>query len=363
MRIGFTHNCRRSDSEEEAEFDSPEIIASIAAALEGGGHEVSLIEVTDESPIAVAARLRQEAPQLVLNTIEGKRGRSREALYPLLFETLGIPFVGSDAHAMTVTLDKWLTKLSVAAHGLRTPQARLFHSGALDFRAPLQAQASELRLTLFVNPNYEGSAKGIDSASIVTTWDELATVARRLLARYPEGILVEEFIRGHDVTVPIVQGLGVPAQEGVLMPCGYEFAGIAGSAHEIYDYKLKNQDSHRVVVLCPAPLPSAILEQVRAATATAVRALGVRDFGRADFRVSEDGEILFLEMNALPSLEPGASLFQATGELGLSYSGPLLHMLEHAAARHQVPHLHERGATDRPCVSVGVGSSDQLMIN
>ncbi len=50
-----------------------------------------------------------------------------------------------------------------------------------------------------------------------------------------------------------------------------------------------------------------------------MRALGIRDVGRIDFRVGEDGRIYLLEVNALPSLERGASLFAAAAREGLDY--------------------------------------------
>ena len=40
MRIALTHNLRVTDSEEEAEFDSPETIAAIERALGRAGHRV-----------------------------------------------------------------------------------------------------------------------------------------------------------------------------------------------------------------------------------------------------------------------------------------------------------------------------------
>src|ERR1700759_3107129 len=105
MRIAFTHNLRLTDSEEEAEFDSAETVQAIAVGLRAGGHEVETIEVTGPaSPLA--ALLEVFAPDLVFNTAEGRRGRTREAFYPAFFEELGFPYTGSDAHGLTVTPDK-----------------------------------------------------------------------------------------------------------------------------------------------------------------------------------------------------------------------------------------------------------------
>src|SRR5512147_948568 len=124
MRIAFTHNLRLTDSEEEAEFDSVHTVDAIANGLRAGGHEVEKMEVRGPAS-HLAARIESFAPHLIFNTAEGRRGRSREAFYPALFEELGFPYTGSDAYVLTVTLDKWMTKLVLGAQGIDTPRSRL----------------------------------------------------------------------------------------------------------------------------------------------------------------------------------------------------------------------------------------------
>src|SRR5262249_56678144 len=117
MKIAFTHNLRLTDSEEEAEFDTVETVDGIATALAAAGREVEKIEVAGPAS-HLSARLEACAPDLIFNTAEGRRGRAREAFYPALFEELGFPYTGSDAYVLAVTLDKHLTKLLLAPHGV-----------------------------------------------------------------------------------------------------------------------------------------------------------------------------------------------------------------------------------------------------
>src|SRR6516162_8779614 len=124
MKIAFTHNLRLTEAEEEAEFDTAETVEAIAGALAVSGHEVEKIEVSGPAS-HLAARLEAFAPDLIFNTAEGRRGRAREAFYPALFEELGFPYTGSDAYVLTVTLDKWLTKLVLKEQGIDTPRGKL----------------------------------------------------------------------------------------------------------------------------------------------------------------------------------------------------------------------------------------------
>jgi len=167
MRIALTHNLRVSDSEEEAEFDSPETIASIVRALSGAGHRVEAIDVTGPASLLVT-RLEAFAPDMVFNLAEGHRGKTRRAFYPALFEELGIPSTGSDAYTLCVTLDKALTKKQLGGWGVPSPRGRFVTRAMLD-----HGGLDELPFPVIVKPNFEGSSKGITADNVVdapSTW-------------------------------------------------------------------------------------------------------------------------------------------------------------------------------------------------
>src|SRR3954454_19752881 len=84
---------------------------------------------------------------------------------------------------------------------------------------------------------------------------------------------------------------------------------------------------------CPAGMAGPILERAQDMARKAYRALGCRDLGRIDFRVAEDGQVYFIEINALPSLEPGAGIYAAAALEGLHTDGVLGKVIESATAR------------------------------
>ncbi len=327
MRIAFSHNLRLTDSEEEAEFDSAETVQAIADGLRAGGHEVETIEVTGPAS-HLAARLESFGPDLIFNNAEGRRGRTREAFYPALFEELGFPYTGSDAYVLTVTLDKWLTKLVLGQRGIDTPRGRLITPD--EYKRLKDPGTLGLALPVIVKPNYEGSSKGIGDEAVVRDPKTLAEVLPRALRAYPNGVLVEEFVAGTDVTVPFLEGRG---DEGVLLPVDYLVDPSAKSRFNLYDYRLKSAEANKVSVRCPPDLPRDVISRLQAISKVAARTLGIRDVGRVDFRLGEDGRIYLLEVNALPSLEHGASLFAASGREALTYDETLQSIVESAARR------------------------------
>jgi D-alanine-D-alanine ligase len=317
MRIAFTHNLKTNSSEAEAEFDTPETIERLTSLLQSLGHEVFQVEVSGP-PARVLSRLESLEADIVFNTAEGSFGRFREGFYPALFEQMGFAFTGSDAYICNLTLDKDLTKSRVSRCGVPVvPSVFVTEKNT--------SQISNLRFPLFLKPNYEGSSKGITQESVVTNIQEYQVRIKEMLKKYPDGILVEEYIDGSDITVPYIESLS-PKTRGVLAPVQYVFSENSHTKrkYKIYDYELKNTDSDSVSVKVPADISEKQSKLITDYTAKIIHDLGIRDLARLDFRISQTGEIYFIEINALPSLEEGASLFAAAQHAGIKNDAQVL---------------------------------------
>jgi D-alanine-D-alanine ligase len=329
VRIALTYNLRLSDSEEEAEFDTQETVNTLAGAIERLGHRLERFEVSGPASRTVA-RLEAYSPDLIFNTAEGRRGRFREAFYPALFDELGFPYTASDAYALAVTLDKQLTKLILAKHGIRTP-------GWQYVEKLNELTAENLRFPVIVKPNFEGSSKGITQDSVAETLDEVRTKVAQALAKYPAGVLVEEYIGGRDLTVPFLAAVDND-YDGVLTPVEYviDQSATAGRKYQIYDYDLKVKNYKAVSVRAPANVSAKTAEDVRKMAQTIFRVLDCRDLGRIDFRLSDAGVPYFLEINALPSLEPGAGIYASAALEGLHLDGVIGSIIQSAAKRYKI---------------------------
>ncbi len=330
MKIAFIHNLQRSKNEDEAEFDTPEVIDAIASALRSGQHEVQPIEMTRDG-MWIEELVRSKC-DMAFNTAEGFTGVGRESYAPVVLEQTKIPYVGSGPYPCFLTLDKFLTKQVVARHGVKV--AAGFFITSVD---ELETIKGELFYPLFVKPNFEGSSKGITKDSICNNFEALKSQSNKLLQSYPDGLIIEAYIEGRDITVPYVAGVG---DHGVLEPVEYVLSSEAAVAASqsggdwIYDYDLKNKLDAQVSVRCPAELSNVESATIKQAMSKTVYALGVLDMARADFRVTPSGEVFFLELNALPSLQPGAGLFEASKQFGLNYEQTLLKIIE--AAQHRL---------------------------
>ena len=129
MKIAITFNLKKTvpsknNSEnlpEDAfeEFDAPETIEAIAAVFRQKDHEVVLIE----ADLGFIEKIQKEKPDFVFNIAEGLEGPNRESHVPMILEFLGIPYSHSDGFALTLSLDKELTKMIARRAGIRTPDS------------------------------------------------------------------------------------------------------------------------------------------------------------------------------------------------------------------------------------------------
>lgn len=292
MRIGFTYDLRDDylaqgySAEVTAEFDRPDTIEAIEAALDSLGHEVARIGRLE----ALMRRLLDgERWDLVFNIAEGMHGPGREAQVPAVLDAWRIPYVFSDPMVMGLSLHKGLTKRAVRDAGIATPDFAVIECAA-------DLDAVRLPYPLFAKPVAEGTSKGVDARSRITDRAELKRVCARLLREFDQPVLIERYLPGREFTVGIL-GTGERAR----VPGVLEVALTEDAEPEIYTFLNKEYCETRV------DYRLADDEDARAAAEVALaswRVLGCRDAGRVDVRLDTDGTAHFLEVNPLPGLNP-----------------------------------------------------------
>lgn len=322
MRIGLAYNLRRTNTESQAELLTQEDIARLLESLERLHHTAIPIEVTG-TPHQIVKRLTSTRPELIFNVAEGVAGHTREAYYPAIYRMLGLPFTGSDASTLYVGLDKRLTEEVLLTRGIRIPR------GAMITRDQPELPEN-LPFPLIVKPNYEGSSKGISQNSIVEDRAEAEAYIAKVLEDYPRGLTVEQYIRGREITVPWLE-----AWPGGLLEI-VEWKITHPGEHDIIDYEIKRDNGNKEAVSseCPAELTPELRQDILALSDRAAQALQLRDLGRMDIRLSEDGVPYLLEANALPGLRPSYSMMVAAKAKGLEFDEVLALVIRSAAGRY-----------------------------
>jgi D-alanine-D-alanine ligase len=216
-------------------------------------------------------------------------GISREAQVPALLDAYRIPYVFSDALILALTLHKGMCKHVVRDCGIPTPDFAVIKDIS-------ECDKVKLPFPLFAKPVAEGTGKGVDGKSKVTSKKALKDTCKELLEKYKQPVLVETYLPGREFTVGIV-GTGLDAKSvGVL-----EVLLLESAEPDAYSY-LNKEKCEELVEYKLAK--GAIAKACEKVALDSWRALGCCDGGRVDLRCDEKGIPNFMEVNPLAGLHP-----------------------------------------------------------
>jgi D-alanine-D-alanine ligase len=328
MRIGLSFDLKSvvgdSSTVEDTfeEYDSPETLDLITAALELRGHTV----VKLGGGTTFLDSIRREPVDIVFNIAEGRGNyRSREAQVPSVLEMLNVPYTGSDPLCLAICLDKPLTKKLVALEGVRTPGWLMIDDEENLFRT----HWGKLKFPVIIKPAFEGSSKGIRLTSLANKINQAVEEARRILVNYHQPVMVEEFIDGEEVTTGII-GNNPPRVIGVM-----RVVPKKPGEHFVYSLEVKRDYVNLVDYECPAHLDEDTLKTIEGYSLLVFKTLGCRDLSRIDFRVNSDGMPYFIEINPLPGLGSYSDLIIMALKLGWKYEGLIGAVLDAAVERYR----------------------------
>jgi D-alanine-D-alanine ligase len=287
-------------------------------------HEVATVNLDLQ---ALATRLEQTAPDLVVNLVESLNGSGRLAhLVPALLERLAVPFTGASATAMLLTTNKLLAKRWLHAHAIPTPRV-------LD--EPASDDAGAARSTWIVKPVWEDASVGLDDGSVVEGSAEARAVLASRSGSDDDGWFAEEFVPGREINVSLLAD-----QQGVVVLPVAEicFEGFpVGKPHIVgYDAKWKPDsfESRHTVRRCVSAAAEPVLTQkVHDLARRCWDAFGLRGYARVDLRVDELERPWVLEINANPCLSPDAGFTAALLEAGLTLDDAIARIVADSSPR------------------------------
>lgn len=304
-----------------AEFDAPSTINVIAEAIAANGFKVKKIGNANN----LLEKIDNLGVDIVFNISEGLTGRNRESQVPILLEMAGIPFVGSDALTLGLTLDKVMAKKIFIAEKIPTPKFFEVNS------AESLVDHDHCRFPLIVKPRFEGSSKGLSESSRVENNEDLKKQVDFITKTYKQPALVEEFISGQEFTVAIV-GNDNPEVMPVVQ---IKIDGKLKLNDKFYTFARITSD--RLEYICPAKISAELKNKLDGLALKVYRSVECRDFGRVDFRVDNDGNPYVLEINPLPSLSTEDVFMLIAKDIGITYEQIIGKILDAALKRYGFP--------------------------
>lgn len=299
----------------------------VARAIQALGYRCTIFNV-DSDILKLVQFLKEEQPDLIYNLCESIGNVSIHEMHAVgIYELMGIPYTGSDPLTLGTALTKVRVKEILSYHGLPTPRFQIFKS------AGKMALDEHLRLPLIVKPSREDASIGIETASVVSSPNELKKRVRYVIEQFDQPALVEEYIDGRELNVAILGN-----RKPIVFPISeIDMSTLPKQYHRIITYNAKwmkgTEEYEHTRGICPALLPPALEAAIKEMALLAYSILGCRDYARIDFRLSKDHQPTILEVNPNPDISDEAGFARSAKAYGYSFEQLIGKIVECALER------------------------------
>ena len=280
---------------------------SCADTLEKVGYRVTRVDVGRD----IARVLTDLAPDVAFNALHGPYGE--DGTIQGVLEYLQIPYTHSGVLASALAMHKEQAKRVAKSVGIPVAEARVMNRHDIGGKHPMKPP-------YVVKPVCEGSSFGV----VIVKEDQ--SHPPQILGssewRYGDTVMVERYIHGRELTCAVMGNVALGVCE--IIPVGHSF----------YDYDskyVKGGSKHEI----PAKISPNIYQKIQTLTLKAHQAIGCRGVSRSDFRYddrhSENGELVWLEVNTQPGMTPTSLVPEIAQHAGHDFGELLSWMVEDAS--------------------------------
>ena len=213
------------------------------------------------------------------------------------FDLMGIKYTGTGHLGSAMAMDKGITKQMFLMNGIPTPLGITMHKS----RQMREMEELPMAFPVVVKTCCGGSSVGVYVVNNQKEYEEALDAAYS----YEDEVVIEEYIKGREFSVAVVDGKAYPV---------IEIAPLVG----FYDYKNKYQPGSTIET-CPAEISPELTERMQRYAEKGAKALCLEGYCRLDFLMRENGEMFCLEANTLPGMTPTSLIPQEAQALGIDY--------------------------------------------
>jgi len=250
----------------------------------------SMAKLRDDIFVEHIPYLKEEKIDLVFNALHG--GNGENGVIADILEKAKIPYTGSGYQASALAMDKFKTKVLARYVGVNCADEELHEE-------PVH-NPDKVKFPLVVKPNNSGSSVGL---TIIQEACDIFDATKEAL-KFSDTVIIEDFIPGREFDIPIVKGEAYPILEV--------------NPHGVNDYKAKYMGS-KTEYKVPAPLSDEITQRMQADAVKVYNALGLKNYARIDFRMTEDEVIYLLEANTLPGMTASSLVPKSAKAIGIEF--------------------------------------------
>ena len=237
-----------------------------------------------------------EAADIVFLGLHGANGE--DGKLQGAFDLMGIPYTGTGYLSSAMAMDKGITKQMFLMNNVPTPRG----VSMVKEEMTTDLKALEMEFPVVVKTCCGGSSVGVYIVNDQAEYEQ----ALKDAYSYENEVVVEEYIKGREFSVAVVDGKAYPI---------IEIAPLQG----FYDYKNKYQ-AGSTIETCPAEISPELTEKMQHYAEQVAQVLGLDTYSRTDFLLDEKENIYCLEANTLPGMTPTSLLPQEAQVVGVNFN-------------------------------------------
>jgi D-alanine-D-alanine ligase len=265
---------------------------AILKALVEKGYTATAIDVGED----ISEKLVKERIECAFMALHGRFGE--DGTIQGMLELMKIPYTGSGVLASALAMHKIMCKKLFLCESIPTPRFEIFRRG--EIKKDLLKKIS-LPFPVVVKPAREGSTIGV---SIVQKEEELGPALKEA-GEYDEEIMVEEFMKGKEITVGILEDIPLPIIE-IVPKSGF------------YDYHSKYTKGETQYIL-PARISREKYLYAQEISLKAFQTLGCSGVARIDLMTDEDENPFVIDVNTMPGMTETSLLPKAASYAGIPF--------------------------------------------
>ncbi len=272
----------------------------VAEALNKEKYEVITLDFTGNISKLNATLKKTDVVFIALHGAGGEDGKIQSVL-----DLLEVPYTGSGQLSSAMAMHKGVSRIMYKNAGI--PIAPGMELSAYSDDSTLESMTetiiADIGIPCVVKPANEGSSVGV---SIVTDANKLEEALSEAFL-YDVDIIVEKFIKGKEISVPVLgtaEPQALPAVEITPKSGFYDYANkyTAGKTEEI----------------CPARLSESQTKRAAELAVMSHNALRCTNVSRTDMIVAED-DIYVIETNTIPGMTELSLLPLSAKTVGISF--------------------------------------------
>ena len=318
-----------ADFQEELEAEVSEAEYEVAEALMENGHEVHLIGFHDNLR-RLLDRLEEFDPDFVFNATESYMSKARyDYAVTALLEMKGYRHSGSPPEALLLARDKATSKKILSYHSVNVPHFAVYAPGD---KVEL---TKEIEFPVIIKPTHEDASVGISQSSVVTDVESLQERVNFIHRNLNQPAIAEEMVDGRELYVGILGNHRLQ----VLPIVEITFDKIQEEGKKIATYNAKWDLEYRerwgIKNIFARRIGKQAMEEIVRVSKLAYTALGLRDYGRIDLRLTPDQRVFVLEVNPNPYIAFGEDMANSAERVGLDYNQFIERIVREALSRYE----------------------------